>query len=361
MASITEYKGGYRAFVTVNGKRKTKTFAKRREAQEWVAHTEVGMRKEADKPEGSRHTVLEMLQRYTAEVTVKKEGARPEMMRIKAFLRNSPALAGKTLEAVRTPDLAAWRDARLAGFTMDDGTKVDAVSSASVLRDINWLRNAFKIAREEWHWTEGNPFKGLRMPQEPPPRDRRISPFSEVRPLVRHLGYRTGVAPESKSQEVALAFLIALRSAMRAGEILSLGAASIDLGKRVVTVEHKMQYLTGRMRSIPLTRHAARLLRPIAGREKCFTVSSASLDTLFRKARDQLAVARPALREIHFHDSRAEALTRLSRKVDVMTLAKISGHKDLSILQNTYYRETAEALRRGSRVCCYTTGNSHHT
>jgi hypothetical protein len=38
------------------------------------------------------------------------------------------------------------------------------------------------------------------------------------------------------------------------------------------------------------------------------------------------------------------ALTSLARKVDVMTLARISGHKDLRILMNTYYRETAEQI-----------------
>jgi integrase len=41
---------------------------------------------------------------------------------------------------------------------------------------------------------------------------------------------------------------------------------------------------------------------------------------------------------------RAEALTRLARKVDVLTLAKISGHKDLRILQNAYYREAAAEI-----------------
>ena len=50
----------------------------------------------------------------------------------------------------------------------------------------------------------------------------------------------------------------------------------------------------------------------------------------------------------NFHDTRREALTRLSKKVDVMTLAKISGHKDISILQNVYYApdmaEVAELL-----------------
>ncbi len=44
---------------------------------------------------------------------------------------------------------------------------------------------------------------------------------------------------------------------------------------------------------------------------------------------------------LHFHDARAEALTRLSRRMDVLTLSRISGHSDLSILSNTYYRESA--------------------
>ncbi|WP_394805627.1 tyrosine-type recombinase/integrase, partial [Ralstonia mannitolilytica] len=76
-------------------------------------------------------------------------------------------------------------------------------------------------------------------------------------------------------------------------------------------------------RQIPLSRHAIRLLRQVADRERCFTLTSSMLDSLFRKARDRLLI-----KDLHFHDSRAEALTRMSRKVDVMTLAKISGHSD---------------------------------
>ena len=90
---------------------------------------------------------------------------------------------------------------------------------------------------------------------------------------------------------------------------------------------------------MPLTRHAVRLLRPVADRDRCFSLSSATLDALFRKARDRLLIE-----DLHFHDSRAEALTRLARKVDVLTLARISGHKDLRILQNAYYRETAAEI-----------------
>jgi integrase len=63
------------------------------------------------------------------------------------------------------------------------------------------------------------------------------------------------------------------------------------------------------------------------------------LDALFRKARNALMIP-----DLHFHDSRAEALTRLARKVDVMTLARISGHKDLRVLLETYYRESASDI-----------------
>jgi len=185
---------------------------------------------------------------------------------------------------------------------------------------------------------EHNPLKGLRIPKNPAPRTRRVSPL-EVRALCRILDYRPGRAPQTRSQEVALAFMVGLRSGMRAGEILSLGCANLDLKRRVASVAHKTQHLTGKPRDVPLTRHAVRLLRPVAQLEQCFSLSSAVLDTLFRKARDRLMIE-----DLHFHDSRAEALTRLARKVDVMTLAKISGHKDLRILQNTYYRETADEI-----------------
>ena len=40
----------------------------------------------------------------------------------------------------------------------------------------------------------------------------------------------------------------------------------------------------------------------------------------------------------------AEALTLLSRKVDVQTLQKISGHVDINVLIRHYYRESAEQV-----------------
>ena len=123
---------------------------------------------------------------------------------------------------------------------------------------------------------------------------------------------------------------------MRAGEVLQLGGDTVDLDKRVATVKHKTQYKTGKPRQVPLSRHAVRLLRPLLGDGPLFSIDSASLDALFRRAKQSLGIG-----GLTFHDSRADALTRFAKKVDVLTLAKISGHRDLRILMNTYYRESA--------------------
>ncbi|MCO1361023.1 tyrosine-type recombinase/integrase [Burkholderia multivorans] len=265
MASITPYKDGWRAQISVKPDpaskpvRDSQTFRTQREAKAWAAAREHELRKQAAQRPAERYTLRAMLERYDAEIIPAKRGARPESMRLRAFLRNFPMLADKTLADVTTPDLAEWRDARLRGFVGSDGQQVPAVGVASVLRDISWLRNAFSVARKEWRWMDANPFEGFRLPADAPPRDRRVSPL-EVKLLCRQLGYRTGVPPQSLQQETALAFLIALRSAMRAGEILALGKGTLDLDQRVARVPHKTQHLTGRPREVPLTRQAVRLL-----------------------------------------------------------------------------------------------------
>jgi integrase len=202
-----------------------------------------------------------------------------------------------------------------------------------VQRDVNVLSNVFTIARDEWKWINDTPFRGFNAPGDNPPRIRRIQP-TEIRRLLRHLGYVVGAHPASKSAQTGFAFLISLRTGMRAGEILALNKSRVDLPKRLASVPHKTEHLTGRPRIVPLSKHAIRLLAPFQ-RGFEWTVTSASLDALFRKARESLLI-----HDLHFHDARADALTRFARKVDVMQLARISGHKDLRILMDHYYRVT---------------------
>lgn len=326
MAYIRRQRGKWRAEIERNGTRKSAVFDTKAAATSWAATEEAAIiaMKHGAFP---RKTFAQAMTRYVDEVSTHKRGARFEEHRLKALERDFPLLAKKALTDIGTDDLAKWRDARLK-----------KVTRGSVQRDINLISHVFTVAINEWKWLGESPMKGLRAPGENPPRTRRIAP-SEIKLIVRWLGYKTRKKPATKMQEVALAFMLSLRTGMRAGEILTLGADNVDMKRRVATVRHKTQHLTGRPREVPLSRHAIRLLKPVVKKGPIFTLTSASLDALFRKARDSLLI-----NDLHFHDARADALTRLAKKVDVMTLARISGHRDLRILMDHYYRTTADEI-----------------
>ena len=48
---------------------------------------------------------------------------------------------------------------------------------------------------------------------------------------------------------------------------------------------------------------------------------------------------------LHFHDTRHEAITRLAKRLDVLELARVVGHRDPRSLM-IYYNETAEQLAK---------------
>jgi integrase len=344
MASITPHNGGYRVQIYVpvpNGKpiRDSKVLRTNREAKAWGAAREHEIKLQLAQSPAERHTVAEALKKYSEEVSPKKDGTKWEQNRIEAFIRDFPDYASRPLGEADTPMWAQWRDLRLKGFTQPDGKKRRGITSGSVLRELSLYSNMFTIARKEWKWISASPLSDLGLPDDNPPRTRRPHPWNEIRPILRWLGYRTGEVPQTKQQEVALAWLVALRSGMRAKELRGLGKTTLNMRTGVARVAHKMQYLTKRPREIPLPRPAVRLLRPIADREHCFSVSAESMDALFRKAKTALQI-----KDLHFHDSRGEALTRLAKKVDVLTLSRISGIKNLKILMEHYYRETSEDI-----------------
>jgi hypothetical protein len=66
-----------------------------------------------------------------------------------------------------------------------------------------------------------------------------------------------------------------------------------------------------------------------------FGLEPATRDALFRKYR-----RRAQLDTLRFHDARAEAIWRLSKKLDVLQLARMIGHRDIRSLL-FYYNESA--------------------
>ena len=326
---IRKVKGGWRVEIERKGQRASGTFSTKAEATAW------GVREEASILAGARgefpnRTLADAIERYRREVTAKRRTARADNLRFDALLRDFPQLAGKVLHTITADDLAAWRDARLA-----------KVSGSSVLREAQQLRPVWSLAIDQWRWAGQSPWRGVKLPAKAHAR-RRGTVWREVRLLLRSTGYTRAQAPQTPQQEAVWAYLVALHTALRSGEVLRLSRSTVDLARRVYRLDtHKTDTAVG-ARLVPFTRRAARVLAVLdaaaaaAGRDAYFTISDASRDALWRKVRDRVMV-----QGLRFHDSRAAALTWLSKRYDPFTLAKISGHVDINELYNTYYRESA--------------------
>lgn len=326
MAFIQKTATGWRVQIARRGTRLSRTFATKAAAEKWSIQEERAI---LDGPSRRwpKKTLADALERYLAEVSPKKRGHAFESRRLLAFERDYPTLCKKLLTDVSPSDVAAWRDARL-----------EKVSKGSVQRDINLLRNVWTVAIKEWGWLGESPWPMVKPPGENPARERLMS-WREIRALLRRCGFKTGARPQTGQELVAWSLLVALRTGLRAGEVLGLTGETVDLERRVITLAtHKTVEKVGR-RQVPLTPQAARVLRVIWREGPLLPLRPAMLDALFRKLRDQLM-----LPDLRFHDSRGTALTHLARKVDVMTLARISGHQDLKTLMNHYYRESAEQI-----------------
>lgn len=335
MAYFRKVKNGWRAEVERAGVRRTTTRATKAEAQAWAVAEEAAILA-GTRGEFPARTLADAVARYREEVTDKKppRTARADNLRFDAWLRDFPQLAAKVFHLITSDDLAVWRDARLK-----------EVSGSSVLREAQQFRPIWTLAVKQWKWASKSPWPEIKLPAKAHAR-RRTGGWEEIRLILRSAGASPRIAPRTPQQEAAWTMLIALATSLRSGEILRMSTTTVDLKRTKVyeLASHKTEAIIG-ARRVPLPGRAVRLLRVLEaqakreGRERFFTISDASRDVLYRKLRDRTMV-----QGLRFHDLRATALTMLSKRVDVMTLARISGHKDINELFNTYYRETEESI-----------------
>lgn len=308
MPSIQPTAKGYRVQVAIKGVRESATFATRREAQQWGSRREIELRAQAAGASSSK-TLADAFKRYAEEVSPKRKGWRWEHLRLAAFER-SVLPCRLRLSAITPEHVAAWRDDRLR-----------EVSPGTVLREITLLSSVFEVARREWRWLESNPVKIIRKPGKPAHRERLIS-WHEIKAMLRALGYRPGAPARSVTQSIALCFLAALRTGMRAGELAGL-----------TWERHHGRYVSlpmtknGTARDVPLSLKARRIFDHARGFDPvlCFGVSSQSLDVLFRRAR-----GRAGLEGFTFHDARHVAATWLGRsgRLSLMEMCKMFGWRD---------------------------------
>lgn len=330
MASFTKGKTGWRAQVAIKGIRDSGTFSTKAEASAWAAQRETEIRKQAETGLVGGKTCGDAFDRYIKEVSINKKKSNWEKTRLTTL--GEQQFEGKPLKAVFLGNLTSdmlgqWRDRRI---------KDDKVTGSTVNRDFGLLSHVFTVARREWKWISSNPTSDVLRPKNSLARDRRINE-DEIDRIVLASGFNECLVKQVK-QRIGIAFLFAIETGMRAGEICGLTVTHIK--SSVATLSDTKN---GTRREVALSPRALELLAFLPPTEKdapLFGLSTASLDANFRKLKTATGI-----KDLKFHDTRHEAITRLAKKLNVLELARMVGHRDLKMLQ-IYYNETATEIAK---------------
>lgn len=318
MATIRRLKTGWRAEVARLGVRRSKVLSTKQAARDWAAQVEgeiLGGRGRASKvPFG------EILDRYAREVSPGKRGHKWEAARLERLQREP--IASRRLCDLTAADFAEWRDARLR-----------EVAPATVRRELNLISAIMTQARKEWRLIDANPLSDVRKPSEPQKRERRVTSDELAR-----LAQAAGSDLTTATGRVFAAFRFGIETGMRSGEILGLTWGRVSIDDRVARLDATKN---GDRREVPLSVEAVEILQALPRRDPIFGLQDRQRDALWRKIR-----ARAMVEDLHFHDSRHEAVTRLSRKLDVLALARMIGHRDLKMLMRYYDESAADIAKR---------------
>jgi integrase len=322
MASFRQHGNGWQGRIRRRGYPDiTKTFATKADAEKWARslESEIDKGQFVSVSEAQRTTLGDLIERYLVEVTPTMKGAAEDSIRLKAITRKP--IARWSMANLSAARIATFRDERL-----------NEVSAGTVIRELAYISAIVNHARREWGINVPNPVQMVRKPQIPQARSRVLT-NEEITKLVQAL------EPEGRrSQWTKPAVQLALATAMRRGELLSLRWEHVDLQNRTAFLPDTKN---SDSRTVPLSTAAVQVLaglpRHICG--AVFPVKFFTLDAAFKRG-----VRRAGLDDVRFHDLRRTAITRMAEKLpNVIELAAVSGHKSLMVLKR-YYRPNASEL-----------------
>lgn len=347
MATIVKTPAGkWKAVIRKTGwPTQSKTFRLKRDVENWARAVEDEMAQGsfATRAQVARLTLREALERYGREVTPTKRPStqRTEIKRLEILSRE---LGDYSLAAITPKVVAEYRDKRLAGTDV----KPPRPRSANTVRlELALLSNLYSIAIREWGLgLNNNPVANVRKPTPSPGRTRRLRQDEEQRLL----------AEVDRHSNPMLGWIvrIALETAMRSSEILTLRTPQIEIDRRLVILHETKNTLP---RTVPLTVEGQRLFQAAlanptrpndtdlvffgepgsTGERNPYIISK-----VWGEAR-----SRADLTDFRFHDLRHEAISRLVEAgLSDLEVAAISGHKSMQMLRRYTHLRSSDLARR---------------
>lgn len=337
MAGIWKRGNYWRAYIRRQGyPHQNCSFDTRAEAEAWARRVESEMDRGAfvDRTEAEITSFGDLLKRYAEEISPHKKSGNGEILRIGKLRKDK--LAEYKISALTRKVIVEYRDARLR-----------LVTGSTVNRELTLIGHVITIARKEWGIPlEVNPVSMIRRPKENRARARRLSSDEEKRlldelaPSPRHENGRFERGG-CRNEWVLPVVVLAIETAMRRSEILALRWPDVFLDERFVRLHDSKN---GEPRDVPLSTRAASTLaalrRNLDG--QVFPISAEAVKKAFTRASQRAGIA-----NLHFHDLRHEATSRIAERLDnILELSAVTGHKTVQMLKRYYHPRATDLARK---------------
>lgn len=338
MASFTERNGRHRALVRKNGISKCATFGTAAAAREWAKRieSEIDQIRATGVVSAKSTTIADLIDRYVDELEPVKRWGRSKAADLARLRKDLGQIKASGLTAAHLTHYFAKRRNEGAG-----GVTIGA--------QLGYLVGVLRTARSLWHLdvpvqagtSAREALVGVGMIAPSRRRDRRVSD-AEIKRLVKHFDAADTAVPMSDIIEFCVA------TAMRISEVCRLRREDFDAKKKTVIVRDRKhpQDKWGNDQTVPLLNATGYDAFAIVKRqpkrgERIFKANEKTVGTYFTRAVTELKLG-----DLHLHDLRHEAISRLfAAGYRIEQVALVSGHRDWAMLKR-YTHVRAEELHR---------------
>lgn len=339
MASIIKRPGPggktvFRAEIRRKGfPKQIKTFQLKRDAVNWARKIERDMDAGTwqDLKDADKYLLRDALQRYLSKVSIKKRPSTCKRDQLSASYLTKH-LGEHSLTQVTPAKVATYRDKRL-----------NQCSPHSVRIELALLSHLFNIARQEWRvGSIQNPVNSIKKPKIPEGRCPMLSQ-EQLEGLLFE-------CEQAKSEFLLPFVLLALHSGARSMEIRGLRWEQVNIQEGYISLIGE-EIKSHRRRTLPMTSQAKQVFISLKEKVKIINMQGNPAGLIFpsrnnpKKPRDlhkafDRAVHKaglgdlPGAGKLRIHDLRhCYGSALIMRGVDVETVRKLLGHRDISTTQ----------------------------
>ena len=352
MSCISKVKSGWRAFICIEGCRRSRIFKTKSQAQAWAEQFINALQKPKTKQVSM--ILFDLLEEYANKVCYLKRGYREELRRIRA-LQKDMTIAMIPINDITPEDIHNWIHRRIGAISPFTGRPI---KSSTVARYFTLLKAVFNRA-VAWNYINASPCDVVMCPVNDQPRER-VATDEEIERLKIAAQWDEDEPPSLYCQRVIAAFVFACFTGMRIGEIVEMEQSWIEGNTIRIPREVTKTYHS---RRIAVPERAMKILKVVLQskfRPKIFGMDSFKHDATFRKMRHNAGLdavydsqGNLVKEGLNFHDSRATFCTWAASpgadgapRLELLALARQLGHRNLKNLLRYYRKDPVDMIDR---------------